>query len=165
MIRILSFALLLGITGCSPSVDQKSSVQVMGAALQGTSQAQAKLMGSVTGNSAQFDGDVTNPAGTGSAHVSGSAQSGASGWNSTFDISYTHWVDAASNITLDGSLHESASFTTLDPLVGSAHLSGTLHATGAVQAEVDFDLTVTYSTTGVDMSGSIGGNAIHASAH
>ena len=165
MIRILPFALLLGITGCAPSVDQKSSVQVMGAALNGTSQAQAKLMASITGNSAQYDGDVANPAGTGSAHVSGSAQSGAGGWSSTFDISYTHWVDAASNITLDGSLHESASFTTLDPLVGTAHLSGTLHATGAVQADVDFDLTVTYSTTGVDLSGSIGGNAIHASAH
>ena len=165
MIRILPFALLLGITGCSPSVDQKSSVQVMGAALQGTSQAQTKLMANITGNSAQLDGDVANPAGTGSAHVTGSAQSGAGGWTSTFDISYTHWTDAASKITLDGSLHESASFTTLDPLVGTAHLSGMLHATGAVQADVDFDLTVTYSATGVDMSGSIGGNAIHASAH
>jgi hypothetical protein len=137
----------------------------MSAALNGTSQAQTKLMSSVTGSSAQLDGDVANPAGSGSAHVTGSAQSGAGGWTSSFDITYAHWLDAASNITLDGSLHESASFTTLSPIVGSAHLTGMLHATGAVQAEVDFDLTVTYSTTGVDISGSIGGNAIHASAH
>jgi hypothetical protein len=163
MTRLLPFVCLLGLVGCSPSVDQQSSVKVMGAALVGTGQAQSQIMSSATASGSQFDAQVTNPAGSGSAHVSGSATSSAGSWTSAFDITYAHWLDAASNITLDGSLHESASFTSLDPIVGTAHLTGMLQASGAVQAEVDFDLSVTYTATGYSVTGSIGGNSINVS--
>lgn len=167
MTRILSLACLVGLVGCSPSVDQKSAVSIMGAALNGTGQAQSKLMVNTTQTSASYDGDVTNPAGTGTAHVSGSASQSGTGSSATFDIAFSHWLDTASNITIDGSLHESATFTTTSPLVGDAHLSGMLHATGAVTADVDFALTVSYTQTAVQVTGSIGGNTINvnASAH
>lgn len=135
----------------------------MSAALTGTSQAQSKFMTSSM-SSGQFSGDVTNPTGSGSATVSGAATVDSSGWNSTFDITYDHWTDARSKITIDGALHESASFQSLSPLVGTARLSGMLHATGAVTADVDFDLTLTYTKTSYDITGSVGGNSVHASA-
>src|SRR4051794_15631937 len=122
---------MLLVGGCSNNLDQQSATKVMTSALGGTAAAQVKLKPVAGANSASFDGDIVNPAGSGSAHATGSATSTANGWTVKFDITFNHWADLASNVTLDGSLHEAASFTTMSPLVGSVKITGDLAATGS----------------------------------
>ena len=155
---------VLSLVGCGPSVDQQSAVKVMGAALNGTNQAQTQLQQSMNGASATFSGSIANPAGTGSATVNGNITQSANAFAETFDIAYAQWDDVASGITVNGSLHEDANFSSLNPPVGSAHLNGALDATGAVKATVDFDLTMSYTTSSVQITGNVGGNSINVSA-
>jgi hypothetical protein len=151
---------MLAIAGCGSSVDQQSAVKVMSTALTGTGQAQAKLMPASGSSTASYNGTVTNPAGSGSATVSGTATQNGSAWSFVFDITYNHWTDAASNVTIDGALHETANFSSLNPLLGSFSLTGMLTASGAVQAHVDFNLSAVYSTTSIKITGNVGGNSV-----
>ncbi|MGZ3438414.1 MAG: hypothetical protein ACXVDD_02815 [Polyangia bacterium] len=149
--------------GCNSGLDQQSATKVMSSALTGTASAQMQLKPVNNATSANFDGVIQNPAGSGSAHVTGAATSTASGWTVTFDITFNQWTDLASNVTLNGSLHEAASFTTMSPLVGSVKITGNLTASGAVQSAVDFDLAVDYSPTKYQVSGNVGGASLNAS--
>ncbi|MCU1276549.1 MAG: hypothetical protein JWM53_95 [bacterium] len=151
------------VAGCSSGLDQQSATKVMSSALTGTAQAQTQLKPTTGATSASFDGTIQNPAGSGSAHVTGSASQTANGWNVAFDITFAQWTDLASNVTLDGALHESASFTTMSPLVGSVKITGNLTASGSVQSAVDFNLAVDYSPTKYQVSGNIGGTTLDAS--
>jgi hypothetical protein len=153
---------MLAAAGCNNSLDQQSATKVMTSALSGTATAQGKLKPVAGSSNASFDGDITNPAGSGSAHVTGSATQTSGGWTVTFDIKFTQWHDLASNVTIDGELHETASFSTMSPLVGSVKITGNVAATGAVQAAVDFGLDVNYSPTHYQVSGHVGGASMDA---
>jgi hypothetical protein len=154
---------MLVAAGCSGGLDQQSATKVMSSALTGTANAQLQLKPTNGATNASFDGQIQNPAGSGSAHVTGAASSTASGWDVNFDITFDHWTDLASNVTLDGALHESASFTTMSPLVGSVKITGNLTASGAVQSAVGFDLAVDYSPTKYQVKGNVGGASLDAS--
>jgi hypothetical protein len=154
---------MLVAAGCNSGLDQQSATKVMSSALTGTAQAQTQLKPMTGATNASFDGTIQNPAGSGSAHATGSATQTATGWTVTFDITFTQWTDLASNVTLNGSLHEAASFTTMSPLVGSVKITGALTATGSVQSSVDFDLAVDYSPTNYQVSGNVGGASLNAS--
>ncbi|MDB4969958.1 MAG: hypothetical protein JWN44_5647 [Myxococcales bacterium] len=153
---------MLLVGGCSNNLDQQSATKVMTSALNGTAAAQVKLKPVAGAGSASFDGDIQNPAGSGSAHVTGSAASTAAGFSVNFDIAFAHWTDLASNVTLDGSLHEAAAFSTMSPFVGSVKITGDLAATGAVQAAVAFDLALDYSPTKLQVVGNVGGASLNA---
>jgi hypothetical protein len=153
------FMMLLG--GCSSSMDQQSATKVMTSALNGTGAAQNHLKPVAGANSANFDGTIQNPAGTGSAHATGSANQTATGWNVNFDITFAQWSDAGSNVTLDGSLHETATFSTMLPLVGSVKITGDVKASGSVQGDADFDLAVDYSPTKLQVVGDVGGSSLN----
>ncbi len=165
MKRIVPSLFVLALVGgCSGGLDQQSAVKVMGAALVGTGAAQSKLMpASMTGTGTTFNGQVENSGGTGSAQVNGSTTQSGNGWSVTFDILFSKWTDAGSSVTLDGSLHEAATFTSLNPLTGSVKISGALTAAGAVQGTVDFDLSVDYSPSSYKVSGNVGGSSVNAS--
>jgi hypothetical protein len=139
--------------------------QVMSSALTGTGAAQMQLVPKNGATNASFDGDIQNPAGSGSAHVTGTATSTGSGWNVSFDITFDHWTDLASNVTLDGALHETASFTTMSPFVGNVSVTGNVAASGAVQASVDFDVAVSYSPTQYQVAGHVGGTSVDATVN
>jgi len=85
----------------------------------------------------------------------------SNGWSVVIDITFDHWTDLASNVTLTGALHESASFSTMSPLVGSVKITGNLAATGSVQSSVDFDLAVDYSPTKYQVVGNVGGASLN----
>ena len=154
---------MLAAAGCNSGLDQQQATKVMSSALTGTASAQTQLKPMNGATNASFDGTIQNPAGSGSAHVTGSATQTANGWTQTFDITFTQWTDLASNVTLNGSLHEAASFTTMSPLVGSVKITGALTATGSVQGSVDFDLAVDYSPTNYQVVGNVGGASLNAS--
>jgi hypothetical protein len=160
---LLSVLFALVAAGCNSGLDQQSATTVMASALTGTGAAQMQLKPLSPATNASFDGTIQNPAGTGSAHVSGSATQSASGWTVLFDITFTKWTDLASNVTLDGALHESATFTTMSPFVGSVKITGNVTASGAVQSSVDFDLAVDYSPTKYQVVGDVGGASLNAS--
>lgn len=160
---LLSIAFVFVAAGCNSGLDQQSATKVMSSALVGTGSAQMQFKPMNGGSNASFDGTIQNPAGTGSAHVTGAANQTASGWTVTFDITFSQWTDLATNVTLNGALHESASFTTMSPFVGSVKITGNLAATGAVQSSVDFDLAVDYSPTKYQVSGHVGGASLDAS--
>ncbi len=160
--RTLVLACSIAAVGCSSGLDKQSATKVMTSALTGTGQAQTQLTPKSGNSNASFDGDILNPAGTGSAHVSGAATSTGNGWNVTFDIAFTKWNDIATGVTLDGALHEAAAFTTMSPLVGSFKLTGAVNATGSVQATVDFDVSASYSPTQLQVSGNVGGASVDA---
>lgn len=151
--------------GCSSGLDQQSATKVMSSALGGTGAAQAMLKPQSGAANATFDGTIQNPSGSGSAHVSGSTTSSNAGWNMTFDITFAHWNDLASNVTLDGALHETASFSTMSPLVGSVKIAGHLTASGAVQGAVDFDLDVSYTSTKYQVTGNVGGSSLNVTVN
>jgi hypothetical protein len=157
--------MMLALAGCNSGLDQQSAAKVMTSALTGTGAAQMQLTPQNGQTNASFDGDIQNPAGTGSAHVTGNATQTASGWNVTFDITFNHWADAATGVTLDGALHEAASFTTMSPYVGQVTVTGTVNATGAVQASVDFDMNVSYSPTQYQVAGHVGGASVNATVN
>jgi hypothetical protein len=153
---------LLVVGGCSNNLDQQSATKVMTSALGGTAAAQVKLKPVAGATSASFDGDIQNPAGSGSAHATGSASSTANGLVVNFDIKLNQWHDLASDVTLDGSLHEAASFSTVSPFVGSVKITGNLASTGSVQAAVDFDVAVDYTATKLQVVGNVGGASLDA---
>jgi hypothetical protein len=164
--RLITAALaVIAIAGCNNGMDQQSATKVMSSALIGTGQAQAQFKPTNGQTNASFDGTITNPAGSGSAHVTGSAVDNNGTWTVNFDITYTNWTDLAANVTLNGSLHESASFTTMSPLVGSVKITGDVAATGSVQGTADFDLAVDYSPTKYQVSGHVGGASLDASVN
>ena len=152
---------MLVAAGCNSGLDQQSATKVMTSALTGTGAAQAQLKPMNGATNASFDGTIQNPAGTGSAHVPGSATSTSNGWSVVIDVTFDHWTDLASNVTLTGALHESASFSTMSPLVGSVKITGNLAATGSVQSSVDFDLAVDYSPTKYQVVGNVGGASLN----
>jgi hypothetical protein len=156
-------ALAVVATGCGGSVNQQSAAKVMTAAFTGVGQAQAKLQPAAGQNSASFNGSITNPSGTGSATVSGSATQNGSAWSVTFDETFSNWSDPASGVTVNGALHESASFTTMSPLNGTASVSGDITASGSVNADVGIDITATYNAGAFTLDGNVGGNTIHIS--
>ncbi len=163
--RLALASFVIALAGCNSGLDQQSATKVMSSALVGTSSAQMQLKPMNGAANASFDGDIQNPAGSGSAHVTGTAMSTTNGWNVTFDITFNHWADAASGVTLDGSLHETASFTTTSPFVGAVTVTGTVMASGAVQASVDFDVGVTYSPTQYQVAGHVGGTSVNATVN
>ena len=162
---VLASLMMVAVGGCNSGLDQQSAAKVMSSALTGTATAQAQFKPTTNNSNASFDGDIQNPAGTGSAHVTGSAVQSSSGWDVKFDISFNQWTDLASNVTLNGALHETASFTTMSPFVGNVAITGSLAATGAVQSSVDFDVAVDYSPTRYDVVGHVGGASINASVN
>ena len=162
---VLASLMMVAVGGCNSGLDQQQATSVMSSALTGTAAAQAQLKPVNGQTNASFDGDIQNPAGTGSAHVSGSATQTANGWDVKFDITFTKWTDLATNVTLDGGLHETASFTTMSPFVGNVAITGSVVASGAVQSSVDFDVKVDYSPTKYDVSGHVGGASINASVN
>src|SRR5207245_9440807 len=83
---------MLAAAGCNNSLDQQSATKVMSSALSGTATAQGKLKPVAGASNASFDGDIQNPAGSGSAHVSGAATQTSGGWSVTFDITFNHWT-------------------------------------------------------------------------
>lgn len=151
-------ALLL--VGCNSGLDQQSAAKVMASALTGTASAQAQFKPTANNTNANVDVTLTNPAGSGSAHVTGAATQTSNGWNVTFDITFAGWTDLATNVTLDGALHEAASFTTMSPFVGDVKLTGNVKASGAVQGSVDFDVDASYSPTMVHVDGDVGGASL-----
>ncbi|HEX9103789.1 MAG TPA: hypothetical protein VF997_16375 [Polyangia bacterium] len=160
--RLVLASTIVLFVGCNSGLDQQSATKVMSSALVGTGVAQMQLTPTNGASSASFDGVIQNPAGSGSAHVSGTATSTANGWNVAFDITFNHWTDLASNVTLDGALHESAAFTTMSPFVGSVKITGAVTASGAVQSAVDFDVGVDYSPTQYQVAGHVGGASVSA---
>jgi hypothetical protein len=144
--------------GCNNSLDHNQAVQVMGSALTATGTADAHVMSS--GADAQLDLTITNTHGTGTAHAVGTTTKSGDTVTTTFDVTFSHWTDAESHITLDGSLHESAVFSSPVPLTGTVEVSGALAASGAVNGSVDFDVKGSYSSTGFSVSGQVGGQAI-----
>jgi hypothetical protein len=165
MYRSLSFGSLLVLalaSGCNNGLDHASAVKVMNSALTGTHAAEAHV---ITWNSSpsagQIDVTLTNPVG-GSAHLVGNAAKTASDLTTTFDLTLTQWVDLENNITLDGALHEAADFSQPLPVNGSVQLTGDLTASGAIKGAVDFDLKGSYSPTGFNVSGQVGGQSISA---
>jgi hypothetical protein len=160
IITSLAIVSTLVAAGCNNGMDQQSATKVMSSALTGTAAAQAQFK-PVTGQSnASVDATIQNPAGTGSAHVTGTAVDNNGTWTVNFDITYTNWSDLAQNVTLNGSLHETATFTTMVPLVGSVKITGDVAATGSVQGSADFDLGVSYSPTQYQVSGHVGGASL-----
>jgi len=157
--------LVVALTGCTSGLDQQSAAKVMTSALTGTGAAQMQLTPKNGAANASIDADIQNPAGTGSAHVTGSATQTGSGWNVTFDITFTKWSDVGTNVTLDGALHEAASFTTMSPFVGQVAVTGSVTASGAVQGSVDFDVNVGYSPTQYQVTGHVGGASVNATVN
>ncbi len=157
----LSVAALLALAGgCSnSSIDHASANKVMTAALAGTGQAQTMASSTSSTSGGSLDITLTNPNG-GTAHVTGT-QSNSNGFSLNFDITFSKWTDKADNITLDGTLHETSSFTSTAPFTGSATITGDLSASGSVNAAVDFNLTAAYSPTGIKINGNVGGNSIN----
>ena len=148
------------LVGCNSGLDQQSATKVMTSALTGTASAQAQFKPTNNNSNASFDGTITNPAGSGSAHVTGTATQATNGWNVTFDITFTGWTDPAQNVTLDGALHETASFTTMSPFVGDVKITGNVQASGSVQGSVDFNVDASYSPTSVHVDGDVGGASL-----
>ncbi|HWE30071.1 MAG TPA: hypothetical protein VHB97_18805 [Polyangia bacterium] len=163
--RLVLASVFVMLAGCNSGLDQQSAAKVMSSALTGTASAQTQLKPMNGATNASFDGDIQNPAGSGSAHVTGSTTSTSNGWNVTFDITFSHWTDLATNVTLDGALHETASFTTMSPFVGSVAITGSVTASGAVQSSVDFDVDVSYSPTQYQVAGHVGGASVNASVN
>jgi hypothetical protein len=163
MKSITTFAIvsMLVAAGCNNGMDQQSATKVMSSALVGTGVAQQQLTPQPGQSNATLDATIQNPAGTGSAHVTGSAVNNNGTWTVNFDITYTNWSDLAQNVTLNGSLHESATFTTMSPLVGSVKITGNVAATGSVSGTADFDLSVDYSPTHYQASGHVGGASLN----
>src|SRR3954470_1385292 len=93
MRSITSLALLMfAIAGCNNGMDQQSATKVMSSALIGTGTAQAQFKPTNGQTNASFDGTIQNPAGSGSAHVTGSAVDNNGTWTVTFDITYAQWT-------------------------------------------------------------------------
>jgi hypothetical protein len=162
MRRFATLGLLaLSLAGCSNGLDQQSAAKVMSSALAGTGSAQTMLKPQSGSANAMFDGTIQNPSGSGSAHVSGSTTSTSGGWNMAFDITFAQWHDLASNVTLDGALHEAAMLSTVSPFVGSVKIDGHLVASGAVQGTIDFNLALNYTSTQYQVTGSVGGATIN----
>jgi hypothetical protein len=109
-----------------------------------------------------IDVTVTNPAGTGSAHLVGTATKTQSALTTAVDITFNKWTDAESKITLDGALHETGTFAEPLPLSGNVELSGALTASGPVSGAVDFDVKGNYSPSGFSVSGNVGGQSVSA---
>lgn len=161
----LATLMMVALAGCNSGMDQQSATKVMSSALTGTGAAQMQLTPKNGATNATVDADIQNPAGSGSAHVTGTATQTGSGWNVVFDITFSHWTDLATNVTLDGALHESASFTTMSPFVGQVTLTGNVAASGAVQGSVDFDMNVSYSPTQYQVAGHVGGASVNATVN
>jgi hypothetical protein len=153
-------ALLAIAAGCGNSeLDHDSAVKVMSSALTATAAADAHVMnGTAAGD---LDVTLTNTAGSGSIHVVGSASDEAGTVATSLDITFDHWTDLATNVTLDGALHERGTFTTQAPLTGDVKLSGMLTASGAVSGNVDFDVEGSYGPTGFSVTGDVGGQSLH----
>ena len=163
IVALAGMAVALG--GCNNGLDQQSATKVMSSALTGTGAAQMQLTPKNGATSASVDADIQNPDGSGSAHVTGAATQTGSGWNVTFDITFSHWADLATGVTLDGALHENASFTTMSPFVGQVSVTGNVTASGAVQGSVDFDMNVSYSPTQYQVAGHVGGASVNATVN
>lgn len=158
---LVPFAFLALVAGCNNGLDQQSATKVMSSALTGTGRAQTMLEPKSGQTNATFNGAIQNPSGSGSATVSGTTTQQGSAWQMAFDIAFAQWHDLGTNVTLDGALHESASWTTMSPLVGSVTITGHLQATGAVQGAVDFNLSVSYSATQYVVTGNVGGSTVN----
>jgi hypothetical protein len=163
MNRLFSFgsAVMLAVmSGCGggTTLDHDSAVKVMSSALSATASADAKVTAS-SGNGA-IDITVTNPKGTGSVHVVGTAAKANGALSTTLDITFDKWADAETGITLDGALHEDGSLAVPLPVSGNVNLVGNLAASGTVSGSVDFDVKGSYSPSGLNVDGHVGGQSI-----
>ena len=167
MRRLTSLASLIAlaaVAGCGNTVDHDSAVKVMNSALGATVAGDGQVVkADWTATGGDVDATLTNLAGSGSAHVTGSLHAVNGVVTTALDVSLTSWHDALANITLDGTLHEAGSFSAVAPLAGNVTLDGALAATGAVNATVDFDLQGSYSPIGFAIKGDVGGNGMSAS--
>jgi hypothetical protein len=160
----VSLCALASAAGCGSSVDHASAVKVMNSALGGTIAADGQIVkADWTPTGGAVDVTLTNPVGSGSAHVLGTLQHGNGAVSTTLDVTFTKWNDPIAGITLDGALHEAGTFSTVAPLTGDVKLDGALATTGSVAATVDFDLHGSYAPTGFSVSGDVGGNSMNAS--
>jgi hypothetical protein len=158
MTRLLALApLFLLVTGCDNGLDHDSAVKVTSSALTATAGAQVVAAASLTGN---VDLTITNPAGTGSAHVVGTRTHTANDVTNTLDITLDHWTDRESGITLDGTLHAVATLATPLPTSGAIDLRGALAVSGTVDGNADFELAGSYSPGGFEVSGHVAGQSI-----
>jgi hypothetical protein len=163
MLRLLALGSLF-LLACGNGVDHASAVKVMTAALTATAAGDgqaASLDLAATGG--HLDVALTNLAGTGSGHVTGTVVRNHGVTSTTVDVELTNWSDPIEHVTLDGSLHEIGSFSSSLPLVGDVQLSGALAATGDVVATVDFDLHGSYSPAGFSVTGEVGGQGMSTS--
>jgi hypothetical protein len=168
MHRLISITPCLALalaTGCSsPTVDRASATKVMGVAVNATISGNGQVASAnVTPTSAQIDITLNNPAGPGNAHILGNASKANGMVTESVDITFTNWVDVLDNVTLNGMLHESGTFSAPLPLAGNVQIDGALAASGSVNAMVDFNITGAYAPTGFDVSGNVGGNVLNAS--
>src|SRR5262249_53064756 len=155
---VVSLCALAVTAGCGSTVDHPSAVKVMNAALGGTIAADGQVVNANwTPTGGNVDVTLTNPVGSGSAHIVGPLQHANGAVSTTLDVTFTQWHDPVANITLDGALHEAGTFSTVAPLTGDVKLDGALTSTGSVAATVDFDLHGSYAPTGFSVTGDVGG--------
>ena len=153
---------LLALAGCGNSVDHDSAVKVASSALTVTGNANGQVVQiDTTKNGGQVDIMLTNHAGTGTAHVTGTIARNGNVTTTTVDVTLQNWHDPVENVTLDGTLHEAGTFSALSPIAGDVTVNGALSSTGAVHATVDFDVHGSYSATGFAVNGDVGGNTIN----
>lgn len=163
MRRLCSLVALL-LAGCGSTVDHPSAVKVMNSALGGTIAADGQVVSTDwTPTGGDVDVTLTNPVGSGSAHVVGTLSKGSGAVSETVDVTFTQWHDPVANLTLDGALHEAGNFATVAPLAGDVVLDGALTASGSVDAKVDVDLKGSYSPSGFSVAGDVGGQSLSAS--
>ena len=163
MTRLLKLVCILALAaaGCGNSVDHDSAVKVMSSALTGTVAADGQMVSvDWTKSAGKVDITLTNHAGSGTAQLSGTAVRNGNVTTTNVDIAFQNWTDPVANVTLNGSLHESGTFSAPLPLTGDVTVTGALASTGSVNATVDFDLHGTYSPTGFAVKGDVGGNSI-----
>jgi hypothetical protein len=136
-------------------------VKVTNSALTGIAAAETHvIVTNANPTGGHIDVTLTNIGGTGSAHVVGDVVKNGNVVSTKLDVTFDHWTDAETNITLDGGLHEVGTFSAPLPLSGDVEVTGALAASGSVSGTVDFDVKGSYSASGVSVNGHVGGQSI-----
>ncbi|HEX6838285.1 MAG TPA: hypothetical protein VF334_17030 [Polyangia bacterium] len=161
MLRLITIASLVALAGCGSQVDHDSAVKVASSALTGTVAADGQVVHvDWSGSAGHVDVALTNPAGMGSAQVTGIVTKSGSSTTETIDVDFSDWTDPLEHVTLNGTLHEAGTFSAPLPLTGDATITGALSSSGSVNATVDFDVHGTYAPSGFAVTGDVGGNSI-----
>jgi hypothetical protein len=161
-LALIGTAFLLALAGCGNSVDHDSAVKVASSALSVTGNADGQVVNiDTTKNGGTVDILLTNHAGTGTAHITGTVVKNNGVTATTVDVTLQNWNDPIANVTLNGTLHEAGTFSAIAPIAGDVSVTGSLSSTGSVNATVDFDVQGAYSPTGFAVHGDVGGNTIN----